>query len=177
MPPKVSVYCSLCKVKHARPVGRNCKRHQDVTSNVPEVSNTADPSTQASTSANSDVSSNSDVNHLILAQLTSMSQKLEAMDQRVLLNERTLAAQTSDARPPLSGPSTSSTVPTGPSVATAQPSPFLTESAKNSVVPSVEFVRSNPETQAQVELRIQELRAMNEQHMAGNLKSQRGGRV
>ena len=115
----------------------------------------------------------------IMSKLDTMSNQISSLDGRVRANERALASQT--ATPAVSA--TATAVPSGTSVAAARetvgpsagPSVSYAPNVDQSVVPSVDFIRNNPEVQQNVDHRVSDLRKLNEHHTQGNLYSQRGG--
>ena len=111
------------------------------------------------------VSSISAVLDQILSKLLQIGEKMELMDRRV---QRTEAALEQGS--PL--PSTSQSQPGSSTVSNSN----ATETnADQSVVPSIEFLRSNESIQCEVEKCLAELRTRNETASKGRVKSQSGG--
>ena len=99
-----------------------------------------------------------DVSQQILQKLVGLSDQITAIDRRVQHNEQAIAQHTSTAQISTSG---TPTVPTGPSVAAVRPS-NEPSSNPNSLVPSIDYLKSNQAIQHQVDGPVQELQRLNE---------------
>ena len=156
--PKI-FYCSKCQDEHERPVGKKCqlKLAGESFSSANEV--VATPSSSVSGS----------ISDQILSKLSQIGEKMELMDRRVQRTEAALEQGTSRVSPLLS------TSQSQPGTSTVSNSTATETNADQSVVPSIEFLRSNESIQCEVEKRLAELRTLNETESKGRVKSQRGG--
>ena len=103
----------------------------------------------------------------ILTQLQQLGDKMDQMDRRVQRTEAALEQGSTQASTSASSAASHSNNPVGGST---------TESATvESVVPSIDYLRTNDSLQSEVERRLAELRNINEFATRGRVKSQRGG--
>ena len=172
MPGKQSVYCSACKIKHSRPVGRNCKRTTDSMVSTGLLV-AASPERLNATSNATSSNLTPDVSQQILSKLVGLSDQISAIDRHVQHNEQAIAQQSSVVQ--YNVPQSTPSVPTGPSVAAVRlPVDQISNPGPSSqLVPSVDYLKSNQAIQSQVDSRVQELHQRNEGK--GKLFSQRGG--
>ena len=161
--PKV-FYCSKCQKEHERPVGKKCqvKLAGESFSSTSEV---------AASSSTSDISAVSDQ---ILSKLQQMGEQMELMDRRVRHTEAALEQGSSHVSPLPSTSRSQHGTATVSNHSITFPDSNVTE-ANQSVVPSIEFLRSNESVQCEVEKCLAELRTLNESATKGRVKSQRGG--
>ena len=166
MPSKQQVYCSACEIKHSRPVGRNCRKGSNVTPTAFSVEPTAVPSTSTANVNPIATQPPLDLSAEILKQLTNVSDQLSALDSRVRSNEKALADQTATqtaavlpANPLASGTSVAPVRDVGPSVGAS--ASYVVLNPDKAVVPSVDFIRTNPRVQDQVDHRVSDLRQLN----------------
>ena len=174
--------CSACGSKHPRPVGRNCNRNKDaaIASSVPDAQ---DISTVSAGSASSKASTSSisvDLGVQILNSLKQVNTRLDNIDSRVKRNEEAMAARRDSSSINASSPLASPEFSGGSALATRR---VDTEHPRDSVVPSLEYVRSNEDLQAQATNRISQLKSSTSHSKGkpvitpsqGKLVSQRGG--
>ena len=194
MPPKQVAYCCSCNANHPRPVGRNCKCPQvpRATPNSP-VQSTAPHNLVAATAVVShvgaplpqDLSASATVAHAsannisshvadkLPEKLESVAVKIDSIDRRVASNEKALADRATG-----SSQTRQHAVTSSDSVGRAEASSFTSAcdvTADKAIVPSVDFLKENPQIQAQVDRRVLEIQQMNNQAPPGNIRSQRVG--
>ena len=116
------------------------------------------------------LSGNSTVSDQILLQLRQIGKKIDLMDRR--LQPTKAALEQGSSHNPL------------PFISQSQPvhntvfnSTAMETSVDQSVIPSIEFLRSNESIQCEVEKHLAELRNLNETASKGRLKSQCGGHI
>ena len=184
MPGKQLIYCSSCNIKHPRPVGRNCRRSPIAPPSAMALSVQSSPVGHDSNAAPQPSTSN-DLQLQILAKLTTVADKVESIDQRVAHNKRAIAAQNSEN----SSVSTRFPIASVPqNSAPAKSSQDLTPSAsahlgataaaavqEEPLLPSVDYLKANPQIQAQVDNRVRELHQLHDLNITGNFRSQRVG--
>ena len=148
--------CTACGLKHPRPVGRNCVRSRDVASasSLPENANLSTVSASSKSSSSSTIKD--DLAAQILASLGSFSEKLDGLDKRVQRNEEAMAAHFNKSDLSHSSPLTSTEV-LGKSASLATRRVNVTHQ-RDSVVPSLDYVRSNEDLSAQASHRMAELK-------------------
>ena len=146
-------HCSNCSLQHERPVSIKGQIKDQGESLSTDVEIAAPPS------------SNIRLSEQILLQLQQLGEK---MDRRVQRTEAALEQGNSQA-----GQSTSnfSVKNAGSTVALSN---ATVETNSESVVPSIDFLRTNDTLQSEVDRRLAELRNLNESATRGRVKSQRG---
>ena len=141
--PKV-FFCSNCSLQHARPVGKRCQQ-------MPGESFSGDVDVPAPSSPSSLPPS---VSAQILTQLQQLGDKMDQMDRRVQRTEAALEQGSTQASTSASSAASHSNNLVGGST---------TESAMvESVVPSIDYLRTNDSLQSEVERHLAELRNINE---------------
>ena len=165
--PKI-FYCSKCQDEHERPVGKKCQ----LKSAGESFSSTSEVAASSSTSGIAAVSDQ------ILSKLQQIGQQMELMDRRVQRTEAALEQGSSRVSPLLSvSQSQQGTATVSNHTLTVSDSNGAEANVDQSVVPSIEFLRSNESVQCEVEKRLAELRTLNESATKGRVKSQRGDLV
>ena len=154
--PKV-FFCSNCSLQHAQPVGKRCQQ-------MPGESFSSDADAPAPPSSNSLTPS---VSNQILTQLQQLGDKMEQIDRRMQRTEAALEQASTQASTSASSAASHSSNSVGGN-ATEQ-------NTVESVVPSIDYLRTNDSLQSEVERRLAELRNINEFATRGRIKSQRGG--
>ena len=156
--PKV-FYCSKCTGEHARPVGKKCQRDiaGESFSSADEVAVPPSPSSEIT------------VSDQILRQLRVLGDKMDSMDKRVQRTEAALEQGSSQASLHHSSSHKSS------NSATVSHGSDTASNLAESVVPSMEYLRSNESLQSEVEKCLADLKNLNEAATRGRVKSQRGG--
>ena len=172
MPAKA--FCRVCDVDHVRPVGRKCRRRRaqvgDVSANPLDASGPAN-SDQVEQGASANLSN--EVSNAILTQLTSISARLDSMDERVRSNETALADKSAErATVPVPGAANASSALGVSQPSSSNPTPL---SNNDAIVPSVAQLNADSALQRQVEQRMLELHQKNELALPGKMISQRGG--
>ena len=163
--PKI-FYCSKCQDEHERPVGKKCQ----LKSAGESFSSTGEVAASSSTSGIAAVSDQ------ILSKLQQIGQQMELMDRRVQRTEAALEQGSSRVSPLLSvSQGQQGTATVSNHTLTVLDSNGAEANVDQSVVPSIEFLRSNESVQCEVEKRLAELRTLNESATKGRVKSQRGG--
>ena len=153
--PKV-FFCSNCLLQHARPVGKKCQQMQGESFSG-DVDVPAPPSpTYLSPS----------VSDKILLQLQQLGAKMEQMDRRVQRTEAALEEGSTQASSSVSPAASSSNNPVGGSA--------MDDATVQSVIPSIDYLRTSESLQSEVERRLAELKNINEFATRGRVKSQRG---
>ena len=141
MPRPKEYDCSVCKVKHARPVGRNCTRSRDAASSSSLLDSTHISEISASSKSGSSGISD-DLAQKILQSLNNVNERLDTIDKRIQKNEEVMAAKLGDdsLNSPLTSPENQ-----GASALIARNSTLKSKSKQphDSVVPTLDFVRSN----------------------------------
>ena len=163
--PKV-FHCSKCQKEHERPVGKKCqvKLAGESFSSASEVA------------ASSSTSDSPAVSDQILSKLQQIGEQMELMDRRVRRTEAALEQGTSHVSLlPSTSRSQHGTATVSNHSITVPDSNVMEANVDQSVVPSIEFLRSNESVQCEVEKRLPELRTLNESATKGRVKSQRGG--
>ena len=127
--PKV-FYCSKCALQHPRPVGKKCQYKGESSSSDVEVA--APPSTE--------MVGNATVSQQILLQLQQLGDKMDQMDRRVQRTESALEQGTSQ----VSSLTVTSHNSPNPKVLSNS---IDTETAVESVVPSLGYLRNNESVQ------------------------------
>ena len=162
--------CSVCRSKHPRPVGRNCTRNTAVATAL----STSEPADISVTSNRSSSTLSDDVAQQLLAGLNTVTARLDSIDRRVQKTKEAVATKQDVALP---GPSSSSPLASHTRSfrhTLANPGADLNP-PRDSVVPSLDYVRSNEAINAQATSRVTELQSMNSAPSQGKLISQRGG--
>ena len=152
MPPAQLAFCSKCEVQHERPVGTRC---------TVSVEGSNEVEGESTESADSGPSSDA-FQGLLLAKLDAMSDRLNEMDQRIQKAEKG-TSHSELCKSTRSNPSGRSN--------TELEREDSEVSDRASVVPSLGYLRSNPELQKQVSARLREVQEVPE--VSGNFKSQR----
>ena len=172
MPKTQQFYCSACKIKHERPVGRNCTRNLNAAT-ASLNSDRHDVSIVSTSSRSSTTSMSTDLGHKILQSLNSVQEQLQSLDARVQKNEEAVAARPVSAEPKISSPKSSQNSDLNPALPSlATPVRHLPPGGKCG--PSLEYVRHNEGLRSQVNNRMSDLQGEN-QHTSGKIVSQRGG--
>ena len=158
-----SAFCRKCEETHRRPVGRNCQRAQvsdtaDISGNVAGPSH-LDLSVASSASATS--MPGQDVSSILLQKLTAMQGQLNSMDERIRRTEAGMSDRTTER------------APTAPTVTPTEPSVAKNFESSDSLVPSVDFLRTNSLIQQQVEACLQDYHTAGVLQGQGKLRSQR----
>ena len=163
--PKV-FHCSKCQKEHERPVGKKCQ----VKLAGESFSSTSEVAASSSTSDSPAVSDQ------ILSKLQQTGEQMELMDRRVRRTEAALEQGSSHVSPlPSTSRSQHGTATVSNHSITVPDSNVTEANFDQSVVPSIEFLRSNESVQCEVEKRLAELRTLNESATKGRMRSQRGG--
>ena len=127
----------------------------------------------AASSSTSDMTAVSDQ---ILSKPQQTGEQMELMDRRVQRTEAALEQGSSHISPLPSTSQSQHATATVSNHSTTVPDSNVTEAIiDQSVVPSIDFLRSNKSVQCEVEKRLTELRTLNESATKGRVKSQRGG--
>ena len=161
-----SFHCSKCQKEHERPVGKKCQMKLAVES----FSSTSEVAASSSTSDSPAVLDQ------ILNKLQQIGEHMELMDRRVRRTEAALEQGSSHVSPLPSTSRGQHGTATVSNHSIMVPDSNVTEAnVDQSVVPSIEFLRSNESVQCEVEKHLAELRTLNESTTKGRVKSQRGG--
>ena len=169
--------CSVCGCKHPRPVGRNCSRNQDAASASVATEN-PDISVASASSKASSLSFSDDIGAKILQSLNNVNDRLDRLDRRVRRTEEAMAARSDRSVVSNSSPLTSPEILGGAHSTSRR----VNTNPKDSVVPSLDFVRTNEEINAQASQRMSDLKGaaavskgkVSSSHSHTKLVSQRG---
>ena len=164
-------FCTNCKTKHPRPINKNCENEvQSVSDQDNELSVSVE-----NTSVNSGTVSSGDssgMNAMLLSELKNISAKMESMEKRLATTELKLLS--AEARCDDSKSAARHKVKKT-SVITSTPQETTDDDSSDSelVLPSKKFIKQDTRIQAQIQKRLDELKAINEQDDKGKFKSQR----
>ena len=147
MPRLKEFECSACKGKHPRPVGRNCLKAQEAASASSLLDSVNDSVGSASSKSGSSSSISDDLAAKILLSLNRVNERLDGINKRDQKNEEAMAAKLNDSTNIRhSSPVASPDLQKASSLATQR---VEISHPRDSVVPSLDFVRSNEVLQAQ----------------------------